>query len=1104
MTGLKYSTEKSHPSNTESEDSSSVEIFERVIEAAKQNGMTLEDWLQDAIKSSARPQAPSQHEQALAKLLKIQRQSRMNALEMQNAEPVAIAIENAGTVSSEAEELIQAITNLGNQLKASQETTSATADEDTQQITPEVQNSEEDSEAPTVEKLRARISALKSRLSEAAETQDTKPAVPAEPDEPKAALHFAEQNVEVQQEEEAHHSSAEPIIANQLSAEKPQNTTIELENRIEEHFSSLSDRISNLLESKQAADHETPILADKMDKSIARLEEKLSALPSRVDFSTLQKDVIKNKNSHHVSELEEKINTLEHAVKQIKPGVSRDMASLLDLAIQKLEKSANTVKQPDQAQESILKHISEIEHSLENLPMNVAKQQPSPESIIAFLPPRETLESIEHTVGRLEALMLEQKDQLSSLTSSDLNHAFKDRFDGLLSRLDDTVKRMDAAELVAAKRSQENVQHQKAENENFLGKLVEQIETLGTRAAENAQTDEAARLSVAATRDLQDDLARIEGQLAFVLDRLDEQPEKGAPQKSDSSETVSETVLETLNEALDRLERGLDAKSRQTIDDVAALVKSSRETSGHDDILKRQLGNVPDTLTILLNKVYDLESGLNRLQDQQTERPDATNQHRAGHVAGEVIPPPQRNSQSSAAKLRDDPKNDPGMDYISAARRATKMERADATSKLGAENGKSKLNKLKLRAKEMLAQQEAELESNPTGEKRRKIIGICLGITLVIAAVGVALYSQKELISGKSPLLTGNINTSTSSNGKFLSETMATQNQVELARKVLNQKIPDRLPSMVQLQGSEIAGAAPAPKPIKVAIPVSRPETPTADNSFKYVFVAPAPPKNIGPLALRYRAATGDPAAQFEIASRYADGFGTKPDLTKAVEWYRRAANQGLAAAQYRLGSLLEHGRGTPKDIGTAAVLYEKAAIKGNSKAMYNLGVLHAQGALGKPDFQQAARWFTEAAEVGIRDGQFNLAILYARGLGVSTDLEEAYLWFSIAAEAGDADAVDKSETLREELGVKQLAELDQKIKSWKPRTLVKRANIVPIPDEGWLALSVPDNAENKLEKYAGKQNGIEPEFVKAIDAMFEQSDTISSALSKSDAEPRI
>ena len=58
--------------------------------------------------------------------------------------------------------------------------------------------------------------------------------------------------------------------------------------------------------------------------------------------------------------------------------------------------------------------------------------------------------------------------------------------------------------------------------------------------------------------------------------------------------------------------------------------------------------------------------------------------------------------------------------------------------------------------------------------------------------------------------------------------------------------------------------------------------------------------------------------------------------LTKAVEFYQKAADQGNAEAQVRLAGLYEYGEGVPEDHEKAEELYKKAADQGNQAAIFH------------------------------------------------------------------------------------------------------------------------------------------------------------------------
>lgn len=209
-------------------------------------------------------------------------------------------------------------------------------------------------------------------------------------------------------------------------------------------------------------------------------------------------------------------------------------------------------------------------------------------------------------------------------------------------------------------------------------------------------------------------------------------------------------------------------------------------------------------------------------------------------------------------------------------------------------------------------------------------------------------------------------------------------------------------------------------------------------------------PATIGGPTLRAAALAGNPAAAFEVATRFAQGHGVPQSNEQAARWLERAANQGLAPAQFRLGGLYEKGVGVKKDLAQARDLYLAAANKGNGKAMHNLAVLYAEGINGPADYRTAARWFRKAADRGITDSQYNLAILYARGVGVEQNYAESYKWFQLAADAGDNDAGKKRDEVASHLDPQSLAAAELAVQKWSAEPQPDDATSVKTPPGGW------------------------------------------------------
>lgn len=235
------------------------------------------------------------------------------------------------------------------------------------------------------------------------------------------------------------------------------------------------------------------------------------------------------------------------------------------------------------------------------------------------------------------------------------------------------------------------------------------------------------------------------------------------------------------------------------------------------------------------------------------------------------------------------------------------------------------------------------------------------------------------------------------------------------------------------LGGVPLAGEESAP-----TVTGSIPTTAAAAPATPAATATPAAlPEAIGPEALRAAAAAGDPKAAFEIGLRFAEGRTVPADLTKAVEWYARAADKGLATAQYRLAVAYEKGLGVARDPEKSKALYKAAAEQGNVRAMHNLGVIYANAR----DMASAVPWFQKAADLGLKDSQFNLGIIHALGSGVKQDLAVSYKWFALAARQGDAEAEKKQTEVAGHLDKVNLAAARMAVQTWVQRPLVRAAN---------------------------------------------------------------
>jgi len=185
----------------------------------------------------------------------------------------------------------------------------------------------------------------------------------------------------------------------------------------------------------------------------------------------------------------------------------------------------------------------------------------------------------------------------------------------------------------------------------------------------------------------------------------------------------------------------------------------------------------------------------------------------------------------------------------------------------------------------------------------------------------------------------------------------------------------------------------------------------------------------------------GNAAAQFDVGSLYANGYGVVQDYVEAASWYRKAADQGYASAQSSLGFMYYAGRGAPQDFDQAATWFQKAADQGNASGEFYLGDMYAAGQSVPQDDAQAAAWYAKAADQGHPAAQFNLAILYSRGRGVAQDPVQALKWYSLAAASfpaadveGRTRALNNRDKLAATMTPAQILEAQTLARDWKAK----------------------------------------------------------------------
>ena len=147
---------------------------------------------------------------------------------------------------------------------------------------------------------------------------------------------------------------------------------------------------------------------------------------------------------------------------------------------------------------------------------------------------------------------------------------------------------------------------------------------------------------------------------------------------------------------------------------------------------------------------------------------------------------------------------------------------------------------------------------------------------------------------------------------------------------------------------------------------------------------------------------TTTPLTYAETSEEYvelAEQAFEKADIVSAMNYYRRAANNGYAPAQNRLAYLLDKS----EENEAAIEWYRKAAAQGEAEAQFNLARLYAAGEGIEQDTEQAFQLFTKSAEQQYAPAIRVLALANERGqLGQRIDYEKSQHWLQRGQQAND------------------------------------------------------------------------------------------------------
>jgi len=149
-----------------------------------------------------------------------------------------------------------------------------------------------------------------------------------------------------------------------------------------------------------------------------------------------------------------------------------------------------------------------------------------------------------------------------------------------------------------------------------------------------------------------------------------------------------------------------------------------------------------------------------------------------------------------------------------------------------------------------------------------------------------------------------------------------------------------------------------------------------------------------------------DPESMLHYAECLQDGYGVPSDLSKALQYYMKAAAEGVKEAYYPIAQLFESGKASDSDRSRCLAWYVKAANSGNADAMYKVGMICLEGVYADQNTELALKWLELAADAGSVSALEELGDLWSAGSQPEENYSKAINYLVVATKKGSDRAM--------------------------------------------------------------------------------------------------
>ena len=189
----------------------------------------------------------------------------------------------------------------------------------------------------------------------------------------------------------------------------------------------------------------------------------------------------------------------------------------------------------------------------------------------------------------------------------------------------------------------------------------------------------------------------------------------------------------------------------------------------------------------------------------------------------------------------------------------------------------------------------------------------------------------------------------------------------------------------------------------------------------------------------------GNVGAQYWMTFVHKKGLIGKPSEEKALEWLRKAAENGSAVAGYEFWETYRRSEELRSKLDEARPLLIAAAKAGLGSAQYQYAIALFEGTFGPADKKSGIEWVKKAASQGEGPAQLLLGFSFIDGRILERDLKEAYYWLSLARDSPSREEQVNAkvylEKIESQLTLDVKFEIQQRVKRFEPKKTLATRN---------------------------------------------------------------